>query len=90
MAGSHIHQIHPPLDGLDRRLGRLLGVDMRLMYGFSVPVLILVGLILVFALSPATWMVVVLVVIEISLITLIITKLVEMINEPEGREGRID
>ncbi|HET9102529.1 MAG TPA: hypothetical protein VFN55_04190 [Solirubrobacteraceae bacterium] len=52
--------IHPPFDSFrrfDRRVQRRLGADMRLLYGLSVPILAVVGLIAVLGLSPSPWLV---------------------------------
>ena len=59
---------------------------MRLLYGMAIPVLMVVGLIIVLALSPATWLVVAIVVLEVAALALVVYGLFGMLNETDADE----
>ena len=59
---------------------------MRLLYGMLFPILMIVGLIIVLALNPATWLVGAIVVLEIAALLLVVTALLEMMRD--GGDGR--
>jgi len=67
--------------GLDQSVERALGMDARLLYGMGMPMLMIVGLIIVLALNPASWLVAVIVVVEMGALGLIISALLEMMRE---------
>jgi Na+-translocating ferredoxin:NAD+ oxidoreductase RnfD subunit len=69
--------------GFDQSMERVLGADMRLIYGFAVPVLMIVGLIIVLALRPETWLVVCVMVLECAALALVVAGIVAMLNERE-------
>ena len=71
-----------PFRGFDESVERALGADMRLIYGFAVPILMVVGLIVILALSPATWLVVTIVVIELAALCVVMTGFIGMLDEP--------
>src|SRR5579864_3398587 len=50
---NHPHEY--PFQGFDESVEHVLGADMRLIYGFAAPILMVVGLIIILALNPATW-----------------------------------
>ena len=80
---------HPnPFKGFDESVERTIGADMRLVYGLAVPILMVVGLIIVLALSPATWLVITILVIEVAALAVVLTGFMGMLNEPddEARE----
>ena len=68
---------------------RVLGADMRLIYGFAVPVLMVVGLIIVLALRPETWLVVCVMVLECAALALVVAGIVAMLNEREEDSDRV-
>jgi hypothetical protein len=70
-----------PFAGFDQSMERVLGADMRLIYGFAVPVLMVVGLIIVLALRPETWLVVSVMVLEFAALALVVAGIVAMLNE---------
>ncbi len=69
--------------GFDASMTRMLGADLRLIYGIGVPIAMIVGLIIVLALNPAKWVVAVIVLCEIGGLALIVTKLYAMMSDEE-------
>lgn len=80
------HSNEHPFAGFDRSVEHLLGADMRLLYGLAMPVLMLVGLVIVLALSPATWLVILIVVMEVAALALVVYGLFGMLNETDADE----
>jgi len=76
-----------PFRGFDRSIERVLGADMRLLYGMAIPVLMVVGMIIVLALSPATWLVVSILVLEVAALALVVYGLMGMLNETEEQDA---
>ncbi len=70
--------------GFDASMTRMLGADLRLLYGIGVPIAMIVGLIIVLALNPAKWVVGVVVVCEVAGLALIITRLYAMMSDDEA------
>jgi hypothetical protein len=85
---SHAHQHRYIFRGFDESVTRMLGADARLLYGMAVPLLMVVGLIVVLALSPATWLVAVIVVFEIAALALVVRGLLEMMSDEEDDESQ--
>ena len=81
---THPHE--SPFKGFDESVERTLGADMRLVYGFAVPILMVVGLIVVLALSPATWLVITILLIEVAALGVVLTGFIGMLNEPDDDE----
>jgi chromate transport protein ChrA len=84
------HENHPqenPFHGFDESVARLLGADMRLIYGMAAPIVMIVGLIIILALSPATWLVVAIVALEIAALGLVVAGLMGMLNEDDQGES---
>ena len=69
--------------GFDASMTRMLGADLRLLYGIAVPILMVLGLILVLALNPVKWVVAVIVVCEIGGLALIVTGLYAMMSDDD-------
>lgn len=61
----------------------MLGADARLLYGMAIPILMIVGLIMVLALSPAWWLVALIVVFEIAALALVVTGLLVMMSDEQ-------
>jgi len=76
-----------PFRGLDRSIERVLGADLRLIYGFLVPILMLVGMIIVLGLQPSAWLVAPIVVLEVAGLFVIVYGLMGMLNEPAEDEA---
>ena len=85
-SSSDTHPHENPFKGFDDYVERTLGADMRLVYGFAVPILMVVGLIIVLALSPATWLVITILVIEVAALGVVLAGFVGMLNEPYDDE----
>ncbi len=73
--------------GFDASMTRMLGADLRLIYGIGVPIAMIVGLIIVLALHPAKWVVGVVVVCELAGLALIVTKLYAMMSDHDETPG---
>ncbi len=83
---AHADQHRHLFRGFDESMTQLLGADLRLLYGMAVPILMIVGLIVLLALNPATWVVGVLVLFEIAGLALIVAGLYEMMSDDGGDE----
>jgi len=69
--------------GFDHSVERLVGTDMRLIYGLWVPILMVIGPIVILALSPAVWLVASILVLEIAALAVVIYGFTGMLREPE-------
>ena len=83
----HPHH-HVDFHPLDARVERLLGADMRLIYGMAVPILVIVGLVIVLALHPQSWVVAVIVLLEVAALGLVLTGIFGMLEDEEATETR--
>lgn len=72
-----------PFREFDRSMERTLGADMRMLYGFLVPILMIVGLVVILALSPATWLVIAILVLEVGAIGVVVTGVMGMLDESD-------
>jgi hypothetical protein len=70
----------PVFRHFDSSATRILGADMRLVYGILVPVLLVVGLIVLLALKPVTWLLVAIVVVEVGALAVVVTGLLGMMS----------
>lgn len=75
----------------DRGAQRLLGVDMRLLYGMAVPV-VAIGLLIavLFGYAPSTWTVIALMVVEVILLGVVLcgfTILLRDVPDDEDADG---
>ena len=84
----HAHEHHHIFRGFDQSAARFLGADARLLYGMTVPLLMVVGLIAVLALSPVAWLVAVILVVEIGALLLVIWGLLEMIGDEQSDDSQ--
>lgn len=75
---DHPHRFH----GFDESVERAVGADMRLLYGMLVPILMICGVIIVLALSPAMWLVAIILVLELGALAMVGYGLAGMLNEP--------
>jgi len=69
----------------DTSVERTIGVDMRLLYGMLIPILMICGLIVLLALSPQTWLVIAVLLLEVAALGVVITGFVGMLND-DGEE----
>jgi hypothetical protein len=81
------HEHRPIFRGFDESVAHVLGADARLLYGMAAPILMIVGMIVVLGLSPATWLVAVIVVCEIGALTLVVKALLEMMDDEHDDES---
>jgi len=82
MTTTENHPHENPFQGFDESVEHVLGADMRLIYGFAAPILMVVGLIIILALNPATWLVIAIVVMEVAALSVVLTGFIGMLNEP--------
>ena len=82
----HAQPPEHPFHGFDRSVIRLFGADMRMIYGMAVPILMIVGLIVLLALSPTTWLVVAIVLLEMAALGVVLLGLFAMLGEGEDDE----
>lgn len=80
---STTSQILRPYRAFNHSVERAVGVDTRLLYGFAGPVLAVVGLIIAFAVTRATWMVPVIIFLILVGITVVWFGLVDMLDEED-------
>lgn len=80
---SEQHPHENPFRGFDESVEQVLGADMRLIYGFAIPILMVIGLIVILGLSPATWLVVAILVMEVAALCVVLTGFIGMLNEPD-------
>jgi hypothetical protein len=83
MAASSQRAHHQPFRGFDQSVERLLGADMRLIYGMAVPVLMIVGMIVLLALSPTTWLVAATLIVELAALALVVYGFLGMLTEDD-------
>lgn len=76
----------PVFRGFDSSVERVLGADMRLVYGILVPILMVVGLIIVLALQPTAWLVGAILVIEVAALATVVTGLLGMMTTDDDEE----
>jgi len=81
------HHHENPFRGFDDSVERTVGADMRLIYGLGAPILLVLGVIVILALSPATWLVVAIVLIEIAALAIVLTGFMGMLNQPDEDEA---
>jgi hypothetical protein len=90
LAPTHPHQDRHIFRGFDESVTRMLGADLRLLYGIAIPILVIVGLIIVLALQPATWLVGAIVILEVGALAVVVTGLLEMMSDEDddGQRSR--
>jgi Flp pilus assembly protein TadB len=81
---SLAHAAQQRLQRLDSAIERLIGVDMRLIYGFGVPMLALCALIVVMMLASSVWMVAAAMVVVLAMLALVLTGFLGMFDEPSN------
>lgn len=79
-----------PLRNFDRSMEQWLGADMRLLYGMAIPILTVVGVICILALSPATWLVVAVLVVEGAMLGLVGVGFAGLFTEDGGDDRNPD
>ena len=76
------------LRGFDESMERLLGADLRLLYGMAIPILAVVDLIILLALNPSKWLVAAIVLVEIAALGLVVAGLFEMMSDDDADESQ--
>ena len=84
MAPGHTDTPHPPqhiFGGLERSVERTLGADMTLIYGLAAPIFMIIGLIILLGLSPATWLVVAIMLVELACLGVVLIGLFGLMSD---------
>ncbi len=76
-----------PFERFDGQMERWLGADMRLIYGLATPLFMVIGLIVLLALNPTTWLVIGIVILEVMGLGLIVYGLMTMMDDSEEDRG---
>ncbi len=72
---------------IDRGTERVLGADTRLLYGFEVPVLMVVGAIIALAFHTHWWLVAAILVLELVGVAVVVAGFVRMLGQDEDDES---
>jgi hypothetical protein len=88
-APSTTHQHGTAFRGFDESVERAVGADMRLLYGMAAPILLVVGVIILLALNPATWLVATVVVVEIVALAVVVYGFVGMLNGDDEDDATV-
>jgi hypothetical protein len=83
------HQARDAFRGFDESIERAVGFDARLLYGMTVPILMIVGLIILLALTPQTWLVVAVLVLELGALGIVGVGLVGMLSEDDEGDDAV-
>jgi hypothetical protein len=70
----------PAFRNFDSSVERILGADMRLVYGIFAPAGLVIGLIVLLAFKLATWLLVAIVVVEVAALGLVLVGLLGMMS----------
>jgi hypothetical protein len=83
---QHARPSRHPFRGFDQSTTRLFGADLRLLYGMAVPILMIIGMIILLALSPTTWLAIAILLLEITALGIVLSGLFGMLDEDEQDE----
>jgi hypothetical protein len=72
--------------GFDESVEGVLGADMRLIYGMAAPILMIVGLLVILALSPAVWLLATIMVLEFALLAVVVYGFAGLLSEGEDED----
>ena len=75
-----------PFRGLERSVEHVLGADFRLVYGIAVPILMVIGLIILLALRPSTWLVVSVLLLEVAALAVVVVGFMGVLNDEDDEE----
>ncbi len=77
-----------PFLGVEMLIERLIGADMRLIYGAIVPMVLIVGLVVLLTLQSTSWWLVALVlVVESAAVGLVVFAFMKMLDEDNDEEA---
>ncbi len=79
----NVRRHEAPFAPFERATERALGVDMRLLYGFAVPILMVCGVIVLLGLAPSPWMVAGVMLFEALCLGVVVTGFMGMLNEDD-------
>ncbi len=71
---------------LHKRVTRLVGADVRLLYGFAVPIFATVGFIIAFAVSGQGWMIGAVGVFMCIALAVVVFGILGMLDEPDDQQ----
>ena len=78
----HVHHVEP----LHTRMTRVLGADMRLLYGFAIPMAGVIAFIIALAVSGQAWMIGGVIVFMLIALAVVVFGLYEMLGEDGDEE----
>jgi cell shape-determining protein MreD len=81
---AHTHHHYP----LHERITRVVGADVRLLYGIGVPILATVGFIIALAVSKQTWMAGAVVFFLVITLAVVVFGLYGMLDDEDENERR--
>jgi hypothetical protein len=87
MAPTPVSAQHNVMREFDDSMERWLGADMRLIYGLATPLFMIIGLVVLLALNPSTWLVIGIVVLEVMGLALIVYGLMTMMDDGNESDG---
>jgi hypothetical protein len=89
MSTGHLSPQHPrPIfRGLEQSIERVLGADLRLLYGMAVPILVVIGLIILLGLGPSPWVVAGVMVFEVAALGVILVGLLGMMSDDPDEDA---
>ncbi len=77
-----------PFAGVEMLIERLIGVDMRLIYGAIVPMVLIVDLVVLLTLQASDWwLVAVVVIVEFAAVGLVVYAFLQMLDEDNDEEA---
>jgi hypothetical protein len=84
---SLTHRLQLNLHALDDTIARGLGADLRMIYGFGVPIVLMSVLIVLMMLSASTWAVAAAMVLEVASLGLVLAGFLSVFDEAAPDEG---
>ncbi|MGA9858268.1 MAG: hypothetical protein WBQ18_10435 [Solirubrobacteraceae bacterium] len=87
---DHQRLHRPSFERFDDSVGRMLGVDMRLLYGMAAPILVIVGLLIVLGLHPSEWLVGAIMLVELVGLALVLVGIFGVMDNHEPGGGGSD
>jgi hypothetical protein len=85
-ATTNPHQHENAFRGFDECVERVLGADMRLVYGMAAPILMILGLVTILALSPAVWLLATIMLLELALLGVVVYGFAGLLGEDGDRD----
>ena len=85
---SHHHRLN--FEHFDDTVARLIGVDMRLIYGMAAPIFAILGMVIVLGLHPSEWLVGLIMLLEIACLGVVLTGIIGVMDNHDPDVDRHD